>query len=68
MAHVESGIIGKDLEDRLQARGYTTGHEPDSYEFSRYFINSFSFDMIIKFTASSNINSYFFFRIVSVDG
>lgn len=34
VAHVESGIIGKDLEDRLQKRGYTTGHEPDSYEFS----------------------------------
>lgn len=36
MARVEAGIIGKDLEDRLQKRGYTTGHEPDSYEFSRY--------------------------------
>ena len=23
------------MEDRLQAKGYTTGHEPDSYEFSR---------------------------------
>lgn len=36
IAHIEAGIIGKDLEDRLQAKGYTTGHEPDSYEFSRY--------------------------------
>ena len=35
VAHVEAGIIGKDLESRLQQRGYTTGHEPDSYEFSR---------------------------------
>lgn len=63
VAHVESGIIGKDLEDRLQTRGYTTGHEPDSYEFSRYLvfiINSFLSDMIIKLTTSSNINKFFF--------
>lgn len=30
----ESGIIGQDLERELQKMGYTTGHEPDSYEFS----------------------------------
>jgi len=35
VAHVEAGITGKDLEFRLQQRGFTTGHEPDSYEFSR---------------------------------
>ena len=34
-AQVEAGIIGQDLEQRLQQRGFTTGHEPDSYEFSR---------------------------------
>ncbi|CAL4068319.1 unnamed protein product, partial [Meganyctiphanes norvegica] len=33
-ACIESGIIGQDLERRLRAQGYTTGHEPDSYEFS----------------------------------
>lgn len=30
----ESGIIGQDLERELSKLGYTTGHEPDSYEFS----------------------------------
>lgn len=34
-ARIEAGIIGQDLEKQLQARGYTAGHEPDSYEFSR---------------------------------
>jgi len=33
-AHIEAGIIGKDMENRLMAKGFTTGHEPDSYEFS----------------------------------
>ncbi|OAF67782.1 Alkyl-DHAP synthase [Intoshia linei] len=31
---VEAGIIGQDLERKLQKRGYTVGHEPDSLEFS----------------------------------
>ncbi|ENN71142.1 hypothetical protein HUJ04_007585 [Dendroctonus ponderosae] len=30
----ESGIIGQDLERELNRLGYTSGHEPDSYEFS----------------------------------
>ncbi|XP_014257150.1 alkyldihydroxyacetonephosphate synthase [Cimex lectularius] len=30
----QSGIMGQDLESYLKTRGYTTGHEPDSYEFS----------------------------------
>lgn len=30
----ETGIIGQDLERELRKLGYTTGHEPDSYEFS----------------------------------
>lgn len=34
-ARIEAGIIGQDLEKQLRAQGYTTGHEPDSYEFSR---------------------------------
>ena len=34
-ARCESGIIGQDLERVLQAQGFTCGHEPDSYEFSR---------------------------------
>ncbi|GAB1609457.1 alkyldihydroxyacetonephosphate synthase, peroxisomal-like [Argonauta hians] len=30
----ESGIVGQDLERRLAEKGYCTGHEPDSMEFS----------------------------------
>ncbi|KAI8495543.1 hypothetical protein Bbelb_265150 [Branchiostoma belcheri] len=30
----EGGIIGQDLERELNLKGYTTGHEPDSIEFS----------------------------------
>ncbi|XP_003384906.1 PREDICTED: alkyldihydroxyacetonephosphate synthase, peroxisomal-like [Amphimedon queenslandica] len=33
-AHVEAGIVGQDLERKLAERGYTSGHEPDSQEFS----------------------------------
>ena len=36
LACCESGIIGQDLERELKRRGFTSGHEPDSYEFSRY--------------------------------
>nr|XP_023015094.1 alkyldihydroxyacetonephosphate synthase [Leptinotarsa decemlineata] len=34
VACCESGIVGQDLERELGKLGYTTGHEPDSYEFS----------------------------------
>lgn len=34
VACCESGIIGQDLERVLGKFGFTTGHEPDSYEFS----------------------------------
>ncbi|KAL3920984.1 MAG: hypothetical protein SGILL_002989 [Bacillariaceae sp.] len=34
LAHIEAGIIGRDLVDLLESRGYTMGHEPDSLEFS----------------------------------
>ncbi|CRK94929.1 CLUMA_CG008420, isoform A [Clunio marinus] len=34
LACIESGIAGKDMEDALQAKGLTVGHEPDSLEFS----------------------------------
>nr|CAD7266148.1 unnamed protein product [Timema shepardi] len=34
VACCESGIVGQDLERQLQEQGLTTGHEPDSYEFS----------------------------------
>jgi alkyldihydroxyacetonephosphate synthase len=33
-ACVEAGICGKELERQLDARGYTSGHDPDSIEFS----------------------------------
>ncbi|XP_065920530.1 alkyldihydroxyacetonephosphate synthase, peroxisomal-like [Dysidea avara] len=32
--HVEAGIVGQDLERQLTERGFCTGHEPDSQEFS----------------------------------
>lgn len=34
VACCESGIFGQDLERELAKLGFTTGHEPDSYEFS----------------------------------
>lgn len=34
VAKCEAGIIGQDLERELNKRGFTCGHEPDSYEFS----------------------------------
>ena len=39
----EAGIIGQDLERELRSKGFTAGHEPDSYEFSRYFFFLFFF-------------------------
>lgn len=36
LACCEAGIIGQDLERELRLRGLTSGHEPDSYEFSRF--------------------------------
>lgn len=33
-ARMESGIIGQDLERKLAEKGFCTGHEPDSMEFS----------------------------------
>ncbi|KAK0168137.1 hypothetical protein PV327_001968 [Microctonus hyperodae] len=34
VACCEAGIIGQDLERELRAKKLTSGHEPDSYEFS----------------------------------
>lgn len=34
VACFESGILGQDMERELRELGFTTGHEPDSYEFS----------------------------------
>ena len=34
LACVEAGISGKQLENALNAKGYTSGHDPDSLEFS----------------------------------
>lgn len=34
IAKCEAGIIGQDLERRLAEKGFCTGHEPDSMEFS----------------------------------
>ena len=34
LASVGAGITGRDLAEEMQRRGYTVGHEPDSYDFS----------------------------------
>lgn len=34
MACFQSGAAGKDIEAILQKKGFTLGHEPDSFEFS----------------------------------
>ena len=33
-AVIQSGACGKEIENALNAQGFTMGHEPDSYEFS----------------------------------
>ncbi|XP_049869495.1 alkyldihydroxyacetonephosphate synthase [Pectinophora gossypiella] len=34
LARVQAGIVGQDLEREMRTRGFTVGHEPDSFEFS----------------------------------
>ncbi|CAB9518126.1 Alkyldihydroxyacetonephosphate synthase, peroxisomal [Seminavis robusta] len=34
LAHIEAGIVGRDVVKMLSADGFTMGHEPDSLEFS----------------------------------
>ena len=34
MGLIECGAAGQELDKRLRAKGYTIGHEPDSFEFS----------------------------------
>ena len=34
LVEVEAGITGKELENQLQDKGFTTGHQPDSIELS----------------------------------
>ncbi|WP_026877579.1 FAD-binding oxidoreductase [Jiangella gansuensis] len=34
LARVQAGVLGPDLEDQLNARGWTTGHQPDSFRHS----------------------------------
>ncbi|CAH2106121.1 unnamed protein product [Euphydryas editha] len=34
LAKVQAGIVGQDLEREMRTRGFTVGHEPDSFEFS----------------------------------
>ncbi|CAN0551401.1 unnamed protein product [Ectocarpus sp. 8 AP-2014] len=33
-AHIQAGVVGRKLAAELAERGVTTGHEPDSLEFS----------------------------------
>ncbi|SHJ10034.1 alkyldihydroxyacetonephosphate synthase [Tessaracoccus bendigoensis DSM 12906] len=34
LAHIEAGVLGPDMEDQLNARGWTMGHHPDSFVWS----------------------------------
>ena len=34
LAHIQAGVFGPDMEDQLQARGWTMGHHPDSFVWS----------------------------------
>ncbi len=34
LAHIEAGVFGPDMEDQLNARGWTMGHHPDSFVWS----------------------------------
>ncbi|MBB1483210.1 FAD-binding oxidoreductase [Tessaracoccus sp. MC1865] len=34
LAHIQAGVFGPDMEDQLQARGWTLGHHPDSFVWS----------------------------------
>ncbi|TDE10376.1 FAD-binding oxidoreductase [Jiangella asiatica] len=34
LARVQAGVLGPDLEDQLNSRGWTTGHQPDSFRHS----------------------------------
>src|SRR5690625_4468229 len=34
LARVKAGVLGPDLEEQLGARGWTTGHQPDSFRHS----------------------------------
>lgn len=33
-AHIQAGVVGRNMSQELAARGVTMGHEPDSLEFS----------------------------------
>lgn len=34
LAHIQAGVFGPDMEEQLQARGWTMGHHPDSFVWS----------------------------------
>ncbi len=34
LAHIQAGVLGPDMEDQLNARGWTMGHHPDSFVWS----------------------------------
>lgn len=62
IACCEAGIIGQDLEKQLRLHGLTSGHEPDSYEFSRYAIfyyNEKNFIFLLSFIFMWKINQNF---------
>ncbi|MGH8826081.1 MAG: FAD-binding oxidoreductase [Jiangellaceae bacterium] len=34
LARIQAGVLGPDMEEQLNARGWTTGHQPDSFRHS----------------------------------
>ncbi|RFA16824.1 FAD-binding oxidoreductase [Subtercola boreus] len=34
LAVIQAGVLGPDMEEQLQARGWTMGHQPDSFTYS----------------------------------
>ncbi len=34
LAHIQAGVLGPDMEDQLNAQGWTMGHHPDSFVWS----------------------------------
>lgn len=34
LARIQAGVLGPDMEDQLNDRGWTTGHQPDSFKHS----------------------------------
>lgn len=63
LACFEAGVIGQVLERTLNRKGYTCGHEPDSYEFSRYLLHC---TYVYGYNNFLFLKSNFFFYYLSI--